>query len=235
MRMRVITLPLLAKTVDPTHRATWRVHALASSWVFPNCIRRRSPSRLCVYWKWTNSKASCTPVDPYSLSSCHIVSIGMSNRHKSHVDACFLFLLRPSPSFPYFSKKSRDFFLCGKRSDWKLWKQQRSLRSSDQQSFLPSFISLSLSLSGHFYLTFPSTFLFVNFCASQLFAPSVIDDIPLSIRLIITPRLLPLLVGNVKVVKLKPVQPAKYSSCVWVTRSKSHWVGQRLGSNPLFL
>lgn len=73
MRMRVITLPLLAKTVDPTHRATWRVHALASSWVFPNCIRRRSPSRLCVYWKWTNSKASCTPVDPYSLSLCHIV------------------------------------------------------------------------------------------------------------------------------------------------------------------
>jgi hypothetical protein len=111
MRMRVITLPLLAKTVDPTHRATWRVHALASSWVFPNCIRRRSPSRLCVYWKWTNSKASCTPVDPYSLSLCHIVSIGMSNRHKSHVDACFLFLLRPSPSFPYFSKKiTRLFF-----------------------------------------------------------------------------------------------------------------------------
>jgi hypothetical protein len=39
----------------------------------------------------------------------------------------------------------------------------------------------------------------------------------------------------VKVVKLKPLQPAKYSSCVWVTRSKSHWVGQRLGFNPLFL
>jgi hypothetical protein len=75
---------------------------------------------------------------------------------------------------------------------------------------------LSLSLSGHFYLTFPSTVLFVNFCASQLCAPSVIDDIPLSIRLIITPRLLPLprLVRNVKVVKLKPLQPAKYSSCV---------------------
>jgi hypothetical protein len=80
---------------------------------------------------------------------------------------------------------------------------------------------------------------FVNFWASQLFAPSVIDDIPLSIRIVITLRLLPLpLPGiNVKVVKLKPVQPVKNISCVsYCTRSKSHWVRTTVGKNqPLFV
>ena len=138
----------------------------------------------------------------------------------------FLYVHLFSLFFISLFKNTRLVFLC--------WKNVAS------KNFCLSFISLALSLSGHIYLTFLSLSLlyihvFVNFWASQLFAPSVIDDIPLSIRIVITLRLLPLpLPGiNVKVVKLKPVQPVKNISCVsYCTRSKSHWVGQRLGTNP---
>jgi hypothetical protein len=116
----------------------------------------------------------------------------MSNRHKSHVDACFLFLLRPSPSFPYFSKKITRLFFYVENVPIENFESNNGRYAFLISNHFCHHSFLSLSLSGHFYLTFPSTFLFVNFCASQLFAPSVIDDIPLSIRLIITPRLLPL-------------------------------------------
>ena len=94
---------------------------------------------------------------------------------------------------------------------------------------------LSFSLSGHIYLTFLST---PSVC--QLYVPPNCSP-HLSLMTFhfpfasLLPRLLPLLCWyNVKVVKLKPMQPAKCSSCVsYCTHSKSHWVGQRLGTNPL--
>ena len=153
----------------------------------------------------------------------------------------FLYVHLFSLFFISLFKNTRLVFLC-----WKNVAIENVESNNDRyalpisKNFCLSFISLALSLSGHIYLTFLSLSLlyihvFVNFWASQLFAPSVIDDIPLSIRIVITLRLLPLpLPGiNVKVVKLKPVQPVKNISCVsYCTRSKSHWVGQRLGTNP---
>lgn len=138
--------------------------------------------------------------------------------------------------FPIFLKNHATFFLCGKRSDWKLWKQQRSLRFSDQQSFLPSFISLSFS-----FRSLLSDFSLYRSVCQLLCLPTVRPICHWWHSTFHSPHYYPTfvtfaaLVRNVKVVKLKPVQPAKYSSCVWVTRSKSHWVGQRLGFNPLFL
>lgn len=168
-------------------------------------------------------------VVPYSLN------IGMSNRHKSHVDACFLFLLRPSPSFPYFSKKSRDFFF--------MWKTFR-LKTLKATTVVTLFWSAIIFAIIHFSFSFRSLLsdfsLYLSVC-QLLCLPTVRPICHWWHSTFHSPHYYPTfvtfaaLVRNVKVVKLKPVQPAKYSSCVWVTRSKSHWVGQRLGFNPLFL